>query len=144
MSTYTIGISHCFAISGICMDLSVPIHCVPSSFFGAWNQDYFNVIDTPMDFGTICSNLQNGSKYMNSEDVFKDVQFIWRHWCKYSNKGDYVLELMRCVKKKFMKYWIAAGLYNEQTRKTNGENFMFMLLLTILIFTSSHVNGCSL
>ncbi|GMY13755.1 transcription factor gte1 [Fagus crenata] len=84
--------------------------------------DYFNVIDTPMDFGTICSNLQNGSKYMNSEDVFKDVQFIWRHWCKYSNKGDYVLELMRCVKKKFMKYWIAAGLYNEQTRKTNGHS----------------------
>ncbi|GMY13751.1 transcription factor gte1 [Fagus crenata] len=71
--------------------------------------DYFNVIDTPMDFGTICSNLQNGSKYMNSEDVFKDVQFVWRHWYKYSNKGDYVLELMSCVKKKFMKYWIAAG-----------------------------------
>lgn len=41
-------------------------------FYGCgvcWNQDYFDVIDTPMDFGTICSNLEKGVKYTNSEDV---------------------------------------------------------------------------
>ena len=59
-----------------------------------------------MDFGIIYSNLQNGSKYLNSEDVYKDVQLIWRHWCKYNYKGDYVLELLTSVKKKFMKnFW---------------------------------------
>ncbi|XP_076952789.1 uncharacterized protein LOC143626667 [Bidens hawaiensis] len=75
--------------------------------------DYFDVVKTPMDFGTICSNLESGIKYMNSEDVYKDVQFIWENCYKYNNKGDYILELMKRVKKNFSKYWSAAGLYNE-------------------------------
>ncbi|XWS67478.1 hypothetical protein CRYUN_Cryun04dG0009900 [Craigia yunnanensis] len=82
--------------------------------------DYFDIIDTPMDFGTICNNLENGDKYMTSEDVFKDVQYIWDNCCKYNNKGDAILDLMRRVKKNFMKYWTAAGLYSEQSRGTNG------------------------
>ncbi|KAI9178518.1 hypothetical protein LWI28_027476 [Acer negundo] len=81
--------------------------------------DYFDVIDTPMDFGTICSNLES-DKYMNSEDVYNDVQYIWENCNKYNNKGDYILDLMKRVKKNFMKYWTAAGLYNEQLRGSNG------------------------
>ncbi|GAB4848102.1 hypothetical protein Ancab_002766 [Ancistrocladus abbreviatus] len=82
--------------------------------------DYFDVIDTPMDFGTICSGLENGIKYKNSEDVYKDVQYIWENCYKYNNKGDYIVDLMKRVKKNFMKYWTAAGLYTEQSRGTNG------------------------
>ncbi|XP_062083831.1 uncharacterized protein LOC133790259 [Humulus lupulus] len=78
--------------------------------------DYFDVIDTPMDFGTICSNLESGVKYSNSVDVFKDVQFIWDNCYKYNNKGDYILELLKRVKKNFTKYWTAAGLYSGQPR----------------------------
>ncbi|KAK6130098.1 hypothetical protein DH2020_036148 [Rehmannia glutinosa] len=59
--------------------------------------DYFDVIDTPMDFGTICSNLEKGVKYKNSEDVFNDVQYIWNNCYKYNNKGDYIVELMKRV-----------------------------------------------
>ncbi|XP_060962269.1 uncharacterized protein LOC133029028 [Cannabis sativa] len=65
-----------------------------------------------MDFGTICSNLESGVKYSNSEDVFKDVQFIWGNCYKYNNKGDYILELLKRVKKIFTKYWTTAGLYS--------------------------------
>ncbi|XAR49349.1 hypothetical protein NMG60_11032524 [Bertholletia excelsa] len=79
--------------------------------------DYFDVIDTPMDFGTICGNLESGIKYLNSEDVFKDVQYIWENCYKYNNKGDYVVELMKRVKKNFTKYWTAAGLYTDQSRR---------------------------
>lgn len=68
------------------------------------------MIDTPMDFGTICADLEKGVKYKNSEDVFNDVQYIWGNCYKYNNKGDYILDLMRRVKKNFMKYWTAAGL----------------------------------
>ncbi|PKI53058.1 hypothetical protein CRG98_026638 [Punica granatum] len=82
--------------------------------------DYFDVIDTPMDFGTICTNLENGEKYRNSEDVFNDVQYIWGNCYKYNNKGDYILDLMRRVKKNFMKYWTAAGLYSGS--ESAGEN----------------------
>ncbi|XP_031253554.1 ABC transporter F family member 4-like [Pistacia vera] len=82
--------------------------------------DYFDVIDTPMDFGTICTSLESGDKYMNSEDVYKDVQYIWENCNKYNNKGDYILDLMKRVKKNFMKYWTAAGLYSEQPKGNNG------------------------
>ncbi|PPD72050.1 hypothetical protein GOBAR_DD31052 [Gossypium barbadense] len=82
--------------------------------------DYFDIIDTPMDFGTICNNLESGDKYIDSEDVFKDVQYIWDNCCKYNNKGDAILDLMRRVKKNFMKYWTAAGLYTEHSKGANG------------------------
>ncbi|XLR62251.1 hypothetical protein S83_012923 [Arachis hypogaea] len=36
------------------------------------------------------------------------------------NKGDYMLDLMRRVKKNFMKYWTAAGLYYEPSKGTKG------------------------
>ncbi|KAM2669332.1 hypothetical protein EV2_020814 [Malus domestica] len=73
-----------------------------------------------MDFGTICNNLEQGGKYNNSEDVFRDVEYIWNNCYKYNSKGDYILDLMRRVKKNFTKYWTAAGLYNGQPRGTNG------------------------
>ena len=85
------------------------------------------MIDTPMDFGTICSNLESGVKYSNSEDVFKDVQYIWDNCYKYNNKGDYILDLLKRVKKNFTKYWTAAGLYSGQPRGTDGEDFFVML-----------------
>ncbi|KAK7302365.1 hypothetical protein RJT34_13253 [Clitoria ternatea] len=101
------------------MDAAEPFN-VPVNPEALGIPDYFDIIDTPMDFGTICSNLEKNDKYMNSEDVFKDVQYIWDNCYKYNNKGDYILDLMRRVKKNFMKYWIAAGLYSEQPKGTKG------------------------
>nr|BAJ94193.1 predicted protein [Hordeum vulgare subsp. vulgare] len=84
--------------------------------------DYLDVIDTPMDFGTICQDLERGSKYMNSEDVYKDVQFIWDNCTKYNSKGDYIIELMKRVKKAFMKNWLAAGLYSDVQENGGNDN----------------------
>ncbi|KAJ8755670.1 hypothetical protein K2173_022265 [Erythroxylum novogranatense] len=95
------------------MDAAEPFN-VPVNPEALGIPDYFEVIDTPMDFGTICSNLEKGHKYKNSEDVYKDVQYIWDNCYKYNSKGDYILDLMRRVKKNFMKYWTAARLYTEQ------------------------------
>ncbi|KAL8535950.1 hypothetical protein ACS0TY_011555 [Phlomoides rotata] len=81
--------------------------------------DYFDVIETPMDFGTICNNLEKGVKYKNAEDVYKDVQYIWNNCYKYNNKGDYIVELMKRVKKGFAKYWTAVGLC-DQPQESNG------------------------
>ncbi|TQE07373.1 hypothetical protein C1H46_007026 [Malus baccata] len=101
------------------MDASEPFN-VPVNPEALGIPDYFDVIDTPMDFGTICNNLEQGGKYNNSEDVFRDVEYIWNNCYKYNSKGDYILDLMRRVKKNFTKYWTAAGLYNGQPRGTNG------------------------
>ncbi|CAJ1963758.1 unnamed protein product [Sphenostylis stenocarpa] len=101
------------------MDAAEPFN-VPVNPEALGIPDYFDIIDTPMDFGTICSNLEKNEKYTNSEDVYKDVQYIWDNCYKYNNKGDYILDLMRRVKKNFMKYWTAAGLYCEQSKGTKG------------------------
>ncbi|KAG8086623.1 hypothetical protein GUJ93_ZPchr0010g8518 [Zizania palustris] len=88
--------------------------------------DYFDIIDTPMDFGTICRNLECGDKYMNSEDVYKDVQYIWDNCTKYNSKGDYIIELMKHVKKGFMKNWLAAGLCSDmQKNEDEGSRQSF-------------------
>lgn len=83
-----------------------------------------------MDFGTICNNFENGNKYMNSEDVYKDVQYIWNNCSKYNKKGDYIVDLMKRVKKNFMKYWTAAGLYTEQS--AGITNIYLLQLLTLV------------
>ncbi|XXG72113.1 hypothetical protein AAC387_Pa07g1276 [Persea americana] len=84
--------------------------------------DYFNIIETPMDFGTICSDLEHGCKYLNSEEVFRDVQFIWENCSRYNNKGDYILNQMNRVKKNFMKYWMAAGFHCELPKRSNDDS----------------------
>ncbi|XP_075487247.1 uncharacterized protein LOC142526624 isoform X1 [Primulina tabacum] len=102
------------------MDAAEPFN-VPVNPVALGIPDYFDVIDTPMDFGTICSNLEKGVKYKNSEDVFRDVQYIWDNCYKYNNKGDYIVELMKRVRKNFAKYWITVGLFNDdQPQETNG------------------------
>ncbi|XP_019440407.1 PREDICTED: transcription factor GTE11 isoform X2 [Lupinus angustifolius] len=102
------------------MDAAEPFN-VPVNPEALGIPDYFNIIDTPMDFGTICRRLENNEKYMNSEDVFKDVQYIWDNCYKYNNKGDYILDLMRRVKKNFMKYWASVGLYTEPSKGTKDD-----------------------
>lgn len=84
------------------------------------NQDYYDIIDTPMDFGTIRKNLEDGVKYVNSEGVFKDVQLIWENCSKYNKKGAYVLELMKRVKTNFMRFWTEAKLCVDPARTVKG------------------------
>ncbi|CAL5009507.1 unnamed protein product [Urochloa decumbens] len=103
------------------MDAAEPFN-VPVDPIALGIPDYFDIIDTPMDFGTICKNLERGDKYMNSEDVYKDVQFIWDNCTKYNSKGDYIIELMKRVKKGFMKYWLAAGLYSDMPDSGGNDN----------------------
>ncbi|XP_057792041.1 uncharacterized protein LOC131008938 [Salvia miltiorrhiza] len=103
------------------MDAAEPFN-VPVNPVALGIPDYFDVITTPMDFGTICSNLEKGVKYKNSEDVFIDVQYIWDNCYKYNNRGDYIVELMKRVKKAFTKYWAAAGLFNDQPQESLESN----------------------
>ncbi|XP_071931281.1 uncharacterized protein [Coffea arabica] len=81
--------------------------------------DYFDAIVSPMDFGTICNNLELGLKYTDAADVYKDVQLIWDNCSKYNKKGDYTLELMKRAKSNFIKHWNAAGLFRHPEEADN-------------------------
>ena len=92
------------------------------------------MIDTPMDFGTICNNLENGVKYMNSGDVFKDVEYIWSNCVKYNKKGDAILELMKRVKTYFMKYWKSAKLQSKKSQPVVGKGHFVILLYSMYLY----------
>ena len=77
-----------------------------------------------MDFGTIRRNLENGAKYMNADDVFSDVQYIWENCHKYNKPGNPILELVDQVKEKFTMFWNAAGLYGRR-KQTKGQGKHF-------------------
>ncbi|XP_052204391.1 uncharacterized protein LOC127809559 [Diospyros lotus] len=100
--------------------------------------DYFGIIDTPMDFGTICSNIENGVKYKNSKDIFQDVQCIWDNCSMYNKKGQYILVLMKRVKKNFTKYWSEAGLYRGQHQEINGHSHVPSIDSTMGCSTHGH------
>ncbi|XP_028079211.1 bromodomain-containing factor 1-like [Camellia sinensis] len=100
--------------------------------------DYFDVIDTPMDFGTICKNLENGVRYKNSKDVFGDVQYVWENCSKYNGEGHHISELMKRVKKNFTKYWTEAGLYEEQPQEINGYSHEAPMESTMRCSTHGH------
>lgn len=81
-----------------------------------------------MDFGTICSNIENCAKYTNLKDVLRDVQYIWDNCCKYNKKGHYILELMKRVRRNFTKLWAEAGLHME-AQETDGEaSWLFFII----------------
>ncbi|CAL5398856.1 unnamed protein product [Camellia sinensis] len=100
--------------------------------------DYFDVIDTPMDFGTICKNLENGVRYKNSKDVFGDVQYIWDNCSKYNGEGHHISGLMKRVKKNLTKYWTEAGLYKEQPQEINGYSDVAPMESTMRCSTHEH------
>uniref|UniRef100_A0A7N0U466 Bromo domain-containing protein n=1 Tax=Kalanchoe fedtschenkoi TaxID=63787 RepID=A0A7N0U466_KALFE len=78
--------------------------------------DYFDIVDTPMDFSTIYNNIENGVKYKNSDDILQDVEHIWKSCRQYYSKGDHIMDLMELVKKNFIKCWTSAGLHNKPER----------------------------
>ncbi|KAF9660671.1 hypothetical protein SADUNF_SadunfUnG0003100 [Salix dunnii] len=137
------------------MDAAEPFN-VPVNPDALGIPDYFDIINTPMDFGTICSNLEKGDKYMNSKDVYKDVQYIWDNCFKYNSKGDYILDLMKRVKKNFMKYWTTAGLYTELSKGSDGvkmvqliividldKHFFSLFSIPELVYSSKCISKCS-
>lgn len=101
------------------MDAAAPFN-LPVDPVALGIPDYLDVIETPMDFSTVCINLENGLRYQNSKDVYRDVQYIWENCIKYNRKGHYILELMKRVKKKFMMLWNEAGLFADQQLEVNG------------------------
>lgn len=76
----------------------------------------------------IRNNLELGLKYRDSADVYKDVQLIWDNCSKYNKKGDYILELMKRLKSKFIQHWNAAGLFRQQEEVNNGKCVLSLLL----------------
>ena len=48
--------------------------------------DYYDIIKTPMDLGTVKKNLK-ANKYKFVEDCLNDIQLIWDNCKQYNAEG---------------------------------------------------------
>lgn len=78
---------------------------VPDDFL-----DYHEVIEKPMDIGTIQEKLSQGA-YNDPSKIAADVAQVWTN-CRAFNKAnaDIVADATSC-EKAFIQYWIAEGVY---------------------------------
>jgi hypothetical protein len=72
-------------------------------------QDYFTIVEKPMDLGTIRNRLEKGEAYRTVEEVFEDVALVWSNCRMYNAKGDPILEFLSAVEATFSTLCLAAG-----------------------------------
>eukprot|EP00850_Spirogloea_muscicola_P025893 SM004704S16641 [mRNA] locus=s4704:340:1107:+ [translate_table: standard] len=72
--------------------------------------DYFEVIDKPMDLGTIRRRLAAGGHYASAAHVRADVELVWANCQRYNLPGDPILRLLDATEAAFDRAWDAAGL----------------------------------
>eukprot|EP00850_Spirogloea_muscicola_P010510 SM000062S19896 [mRNA] locus=s62:202418:203218:+ [translate_table: standard] len=72
--------------------------------------DYFDVVDKPMDLGTIRRRLAAGGHYASAAEVRADVDLVWANCRRYNLPGDPILRLLDATEASFDRTWDAAGL----------------------------------
>lgn len=66
--------------------------------------DYFTVIESPMDLGTIRTKLR-ASRYSSAEEFAADVRLTFSNALKYNHPGDVVHEMAKTLSKRFESRW---------------------------------------
>ncbi|KAH9327244.1 hypothetical protein KI387_007422, partial [Taxus chinensis] len=76
--------------------------------------DYFTVIKSPMDLGTIKSKLKS-NLYSSPEEFAADVRLTFSNALKYNHPGDVVHDMAKTLSKRFEAKW--KGLEKKIERK---------------------------
>ena len=82
--------------------------------------DYLEVVQRPMDLGTIRDRLEKGEVYNTVNDVFEDVALVWSNCRKYNDEGDPIVLLLQNLESTFNKLCLAAGFPFEATNAAEG------------------------
>ncbi|XP_057831150.1 transcription factor GTE8 [Cryptomeria japonica] len=75
--------------------------------------DYFTVIESPMDLGTIRAKLR-ASRYSSAEEFAADVRLTFSNALKYNHPGDVVHEMAKTLSKRFENRWKVIGKRTKQ------------------------------
>ncbi|KAK7250690.1 hypothetical protein RIF29_33280 [Crotalaria pallida] len=71
--------------------------------------DYYEVIDKPMDFSTIKSKMEakDGSGYKNVREIYADVRLIFKNAMKYNDDEKHDIHVMaKTLLEKFEEKWL--------------------------------------
>jgi hypothetical protein len=71
--------------------------------------DYFDIIDEPMDFGTIKNKL-NQNKYMNIQEFLNDINLVFNNCFKYNGEATQVSKLCKDVRDEFNRLYYSLSL----------------------------------
>ncbi|XP_015870529.1 transcription factor GTE1 [Ziziphus jujuba] len=80
----------------------------PVDVQGLGLDDYYEVIDKPMDFGTIKSKMEakDASGYRNVREVYADVRLVFKNAMKYNDEKDDVHVMAKTLLEKFEEKWL--------------------------------------
>ncbi|KAG5016925.1 hypothetical protein JHK85_023061 [Glycine max] len=80
----------------------------PVDVEGLGLHDYYEIIDKPMDFGTIKSKMEakDGTGYNNVREIYADVRLIFKNAMKYNNEKNDVHVMAKTLLEKFEEKWL--------------------------------------
>ncbi|PHT48066.1 Elongation factor 1-alpha [Capsicum baccatum] len=80
----------------------------PVDVKGVGLDDYYEVIEKPIDFSTIKNKMKakDGSSYKHVRDIYADVRLIFKNAMKYNGERDDVHVMAKTLLGKFEKKWL--------------------------------------
>ncbi|GMJ00644.1 IMBIBITION-INDUCIBLE 1, GLOBAL TRANSCRIPTION FACTOR GROUP E1 [Hibiscus trionum] len=80
----------------------------PVDVEGLGLHDYYEVVQKPMDFGTIKSKMEanNGTGYKNVREIYSDVRLVFKNAMKYNDERHDVHIMAKTLLEKFEEKWL--------------------------------------
>ncbi|KAM1004191.1 hypothetical protein ACFX13_004477 [Malus domestica] len=97
----------------------------PVDVEGLGLHDYYQVIEKPMDLGTIKNRMEakDGSEYKNVREIYADVRLVFKNAMKYNDEGEDVYVMAQSLLQKFEEKWLKLlpKVVEEETRRADEE-----------------------
>ncbi|XVE67584.1 hypothetical protein DITRI_Ditri08aG0172200 [Diplodiscus trichospermus] len=97
----------------------------PVDVEGLGLHDYYEVIQKPMDFGTIKSKMEakDGTGYKNVREIYADVRLVFKNAMKYNDERHDVHIMAKTLLEKFEEKWLQLlpKVAEEEKRQVEEE-----------------------
>lgn len=97
----------------------------PVDVVGLGLHDYYEVIEKPMDFGTIKNKMEakDSTGYKNVREIYADVRLVFKNAMKYNNERDDVHIMAKTLLEKFEEKWLQLlpKVVEEERRQTKEQ-----------------------
>ncbi|GAA0142179.1 hypothetical protein LIER_03136 [Lithospermum erythrorhizon] len=96
----------------------------PVDVVGLELDDYYEVIEKPMDIGTIKAKMEakDGSGYKNVREICSDVRLVFKNAIKYNDEKDDVHVMAQTLLKRFEEKWLKLlPKVDEEERRQREE-----------------------
>lgn len=106
----------------------------PVDVKGLGLDDYYEIIEKPMDFSTIKNQMEakDGTGYKHVREIYADVRLVFNNAMKYNDEGSDVYDMAKTLMEKFEEKWqqlLPKVLEVEERRKAEEEDAKFDMQL---------------